>query len=83
MVSKHNGIKEEFKPKLDDEPGPLTYSLSRLFSLYVTTGRIGGNGSIRDYVITGSIGGSGNIRLLQNSVEYGFVCIGGIWSISC
>ena len=31
---KHNGITWGFKPKLDDEPGPLQYSLFRLFSLF-------------------------------------------------
>ena len=34
MVSKHNGIKWEFKTKLDDGQGPLQYSLFRLFSLF-------------------------------------------------
>ena len=32
------------------------------------------------YVTTGSILGNGSIRLLQNFAEYGFVCMCGIWS---
>ena len=41
---------------------------------------MGVNGRIRDYVTTGRTGGDGTIRMLQNSVEYGFVCICCSWS---
>ena len=49
MVSKHNGIKWQFKQNLDDGPGPYNIvCLDYLVDLvYITTGSIGGNGSIR------------------------------------
>ena len=43
MVSMHKSIEGEFTPKLDDGPGPLQYSLFRLFSLF----SLCSNGSVR------------------------------------
>ena len=79
MVSMHKSIKGGFGRIWMTDRAPY-HIVFLVYLVDVTTGRIGGNASIRDDVTTGSIGGNGRIRLLQNSVEYGFVCIGGIWS---
>ena len=50
----HNGIKGGFKPKLDDEQGPynIVFLDYLVYLVYVTTGSIGGNGSIRLPVVS-------------------------------
>ena len=54
MVSMHKSLKGEFTPNLDDEPGPYNIVfLDYLVDLvYIATGSIGGNGSIRLPVVS-------------------------------